>query len=61
MYSPQLRKLADREEERERDRLETARNSVARRLRRASGDLSRVEFQELVEKILSKYSRDPSL
>jgi len=61
MYSPQLRKLVDREEEGERDRLETARNQIARRLRRASGDLSRAEFQELVDKILSKYPRDPFL
>jgi hypothetical protein len=61
MYSPQLRKLVDREEEGERDRLETARNQIARRLRKASTDLSRAEFQELVDKILSKYSRDPLL
>lgn len=58
MYSPQLRKLADREEEAEREHLETARNDIARRLRRISSDLSRAEFQELVDKILNKYPRD---
>jgi hypothetical protein len=56
-----LRKLADREEEEERERLETARNHIARRLRRTSSDLSRAEFQELVDRILSHYSRDPLL
>jgi hypothetical protein len=56
-----LRKLVDRDEEGERDRLETARNHIARRLRKASSDLSRAEFQELVDKILNKYQRDPFL
>lgn len=59
MYLPQLRRLADREEEQERERLERARNDIARRLRNTSSDLSRVEFQELVDKVLSKYQRDP--
>jgi ribosome-binding protein aMBF1 (putative translation factor) len=51
--------IADREEQEERERLEMARNDVARRLRSGSSDLSRIEFQELVDKILSKHLRDP--
>jgi hypothetical protein len=59
VHSPQLRKLADRQEEEERERLEKARNEITARLRRVSSDLSEDEFQALVEKVLRNHVRNP--
>jgi hypothetical protein len=59
VYSPQLRKLANRQEEEQRKCLETARNEITARLRRVSSDLSEDEFQALVEKVLRNRVRNP--
>ena len=55
MHLPQISKLAELVEVEERGRVDTARNDIARRLRRVSSDLSENEFQELVDMVLRNH------
>jgi hypothetical protein len=55
VHLPQISKLAELVEVEERGRVDTARNDIARRLRRVSSDLSENEFQELVDMVLRNH------